>query len=323
MKEWLKNKDLIHNYINKENYDELEKILSIDLKYNKNKLENSENILFIIVREYLKKDFLIPYIKVKLKNYDEGFYINYLFNSEVNDNLKNIDKEPIWKEKIYKVFDNIYINFIEYLKIEMVKNIIKFKNIIREDIKVEDDTNILMFDKLFRIKYESIIVEEYCRNFISEINNYIKSNREIVNIAIYKNQNPDDIFELNIKRIIINYNNSINIATNKNPLILEFENNIEKIIKKGDKIELVNSELNNIFSNTYNISKYEIILDVINVYNNKISVTSNNLKGKNLYNNSIKFDEIYDLIINDSKLIKDIYIEENKLVFNYNNMNYS
>ena len=82
--------------------------MKLDLKYNRNNIQNSENIFFIIIREYLKKEFLIPEIDVKLKNYDEKFYINYLFNGEIDNELKGIENNPIWKDKIYKIFDDIY-----------------------------------------------------------------------------------------------------------------------------------------------------------------------------------------------------------------------
>ena len=127
----------------------------------------------------------------------------------------------------------IYINFFEYLKLQKKKIVIKFKKIIKDDILIDDDTNFIIFEKMFRIKYEDIIVLEYCRNFIKELNDYIRYNyKTCVSISIYKNKNPFDITEKSIKRILLNLNNSYDYGTLKNPIVIEFDDNISKIIKE-------------------------------------------------------------------------------------------
>lgn len=271
-----------------------------------------ENIIFYGKHGSCKKTLLLCYLN---KYFDND---NSIYNTQTIDTLLSNNYSFYYKSSIrhfeIKLLDNYYIN--KLIILEIVNKLIKNKSVLNDNIIIV----IFNIDKLKEYSIIKYLSERKNVKILCTSNKYINISSTFIQYKI-KNSNYFDLLKLslkikkdyklnisnkNIKKIIFNSDNNINILLNNYQEILN--NNIE-----GNEIEL--TEFNII------LKIKEILLNKnINDFN-EIKVLLNNLLIYQYYNIISLCELLFNNIINDIKNKYDFTKEFFEITNSCNNSN--
>ena len=291
-----------NEYLN--NYENLDKILNLDIKEiksreieSKNTLENLEkeysqlnNDLSNIIKEYNSISLEEKKVKKELFNLEEDL----IQNSKVKNQLKNVTlinknkQKNLLKDNIYDIIFDIEI-YEKYGTINGINMRIKEKNIIFKD---------LYCGWGYILNLTNFLIEK--SNYF---NNVTENNDEFKIIYLGDYSYIEDC--INKKNYVLSSNNQDLNKKTKIILLNEFMEAYLKILK------ILSNKINNINNNNYtNTKKYTIGNKIINNYSIEIDIDNKNFNEEN-WNLCIK-----NLLIILKNYIKIILEAENKEIKN-------
>ncbi|KAM9963412.1 hypothetical protein ACTFIW_006641 [Dictyostelium discoideum] len=261
------------------------------------------------------------YLSINNENSILGSFLNIYNNKDYYDNLNNYENQLIESSKNFESIKktSIYKNYpYRYKHLEEKQELLKQK-IKEERLKlIENEKSIPQQQQLFIIIFISFLIITIIAFFVKLIikNNLKETKKTIDNInkqieTIDKSINNiiinKPLIEINKMKSINNpflleillqdFNNSYTTKNNKNPILLEYKEEIEELNKKQ---EILNNNLKNSIENMNLLENSESVNENNNSNNNNENNNNNN------YNNDDNSDNEENFKNENRKMNKDL-----------------
>jgi hypothetical protein len=255
-------------------------------------------------------------------NYKVGFYIDTLHNY---DSVKIIFNYAKYNKN---VLNHITFLFIPELLDSKIKNILNNLHIIEYNSIEHLELLIVKLDVnyIYIANFDNLVYKKYihnCKNIVHTINKEIYNNdidKNVINITLFENNNKN-----NIESIIENDNNTYHEELNihKSNIVIGILDNLTSSITYYEKVILnILDKLDNVYFIVYNSFLY-------GVHDRLIYIDNNFDKNKfintcNIFMNGYidNYNDIFDILINNKKIIcsSDKIQHENVIIYNNENM---